>query len=421
MKPNIESAYQSAREAYASLGVDTDAALKRLQEKKISLPCWQGDDVRGFETPDAVLSGGGIQATGNYPGRARSVEELRKDMEKAFSLIPGKHRANLHAIYGEFGGQRVKRDRIEPRHFSGWVQWAKERGLGLDFNATLFSHPRAASGFTLSSKDPGIRSFWVEHVKRCRTIGADMGRELSSPCLHNLWVPDGMKDACVDRGGYRNLLKRSLDDIYAAPCDPRHLKDSLESKLFGIGSESFVVGSHEFYMGYALSRPVILCLDLGHFHPTESVADKISSLLTFVPEILLHISRGVRWDSDHVAVLDDALREVALEIVRLGALDRVHIALDFFDASLNRIGAWVAGARATLKAMLYALLEPTPKLVELESAGDYFGRLALLEELKTMPFGAVWDRLCLSNGVPGGEAWIAEVSRYENEVLSKRV
>lgn len=421
MKPGIETAYRMAREAYAGLGIDTDAVLKRLQGKGISLPCWQGDDVRGFEVPDATLSGAGIQATGNYPGRARSIEELRQDMEKAFSLIPGRHRANLHAIYGEFGEQHVERDQFEPRHFSGWIQWAKERSLGLDFNATLFSHPRAASGFTLSNKDPGIRRFWVDHVKRCREIGAEMGRELASPCLHNLWIPDGMKDSCVDRGGYRNLLKRSLDDIYAVPYDSRHLKDSLESKLFGIGSESFVVGSHEFYMGYALFRPLMLCLDLGHFHPTESVADKISSLLTFVPEILLHVSRGVRWDSDHVVVLDDPLREVALEIVRQGALERVHIALDFFDASLNRIGAWVAGARATLKALLYALLEPTPKLVELESIGDYFGRLALIEELKTMPFGAVWDLFCLSNEVPSGEAWIAEVHQYEKEVLLKRL
>jgi L-rhamnose isomerase len=420
LRPDIETAYRLARDAYAGLGVDADAALKRLKGKRISLPCWQGDDVRGFEAPEASWSGAGIQVTGSYPGRARSAAELRQDMAKAFSLIPGKHRANLHAIYGEFGKERVDRDRIETRHFSGWVQWAKENDLGLDFNATLFAHPRAASGFTLSSRDPGIRRFWVDHVNRCRAIGADLGRELASLCLHNLWIPDGMKDACVDRGGYRSLLKQSLDEIFAAPCDPHHLKDSLESKLFGIGSESFVVGSHEFYIGYALSRPVMLCLDLGHFHPTESVADKLSSLLSFAPEILLHISRGVRWDSDHVVVLDDSLREVALEIVRLGAWERVHLALDFFDASLNRVGAWVAGARATLKALLYALLEPTSKLVEMESAGDYFGRLALLEELKTMPFGAVWDYYCLMSEVPPGREWITEVSRYENEVLRQR-
>jgi L-rhamnose isomerase len=421
LKPDIEKTYQSAREAYAEIGVDTDAVLKRLGQKKISLPCWQGDDVRGFEDRAEAHSGSGIQAMGSYPGRARNAEELRRDLEKALSLIPGHHRVNLHAIYGEFGGKHVERDEIETGHFEGWVEWTREKGLGLDFNATLFSHPKAESGLTLSSKDQGIRDFWIEHVKRCRGISAHLGRNLGSPALHNLWIPDGMKDACADRCGYRALLKQSLDEIYSVALEPGQIKDSVESKLFGIGSESFVVGSHEFYLGYTLTHPVIPCLDLGHFHPTESVADKISSLMLFLPELLIHVSRGVRWDSDHVAILDDTLREVAQEIVRSHALERVHLALDSFDASLNRVGALVAGARATLKALLFALLEPTQKLVEMESEGNYLARLALLEELKAMPFGAVWNHYCLTSGIPAEGAWISEIINYEKEILRRRI
>ena len=417
----IEQAYEIARQRYAAVGVDTDAALEQLADVRISLPCWQGDDVAGFETPAARLSGGGIQASGNYPGRPRTPDELRRDIDQALALIPGKHRVNLHAIYGEFGGRRVDRHEIEPAHFAGWIEWARGHGLQLDFNATLFSHPLAASGFTLSSKDAAIRAFWIEHVRRCRQIAAQMGRELGNPCIHNLWIPDGMKDTCVDRKGYREILRASLDEIYQVAYDPRYMKDALESKLFGIGSESYVVGSHEFYLAYALSHGKIVCLDLGHFHPTESVADKISALLLFADELLLHVSRGVRWDSDHVVVWDAPVGEIAQEIVRANALERVHIALDFFDASLNRVGAYVIGARAMLQALLYALLEPRQRLVACEEAGDYFGRLALLEEMKAMPFGAVWDEYCRRQGVPAGTAWIEDVQRYGREVLSQRI
>jgi L-rhamnose isomerase len=420
MKSPIETAYGIARQQYADLGVDTEAALAALASKSVSVHCWQGDDVAGFEAPDAALSGGGIQVTGSHPGRARTVEELRMDLETALSLVPGAHRVNLHAIYGEFRGERVERDEIGIEHFRGWIDWAREWSLGLDFNATLFSHPRAEAGFTLSSKDEETRRFWISHVRRCREIASRMGAELGTPCIHNLWIPDGMKDQCVDRAGHRALLRESLDAIYARKADGEFLKDAVESKLFGIGSESFVVGSHEFYMGYAMRKGLLLCLDLGHFHPTESVADKISALLTFCPELLLHVSRGVRWDSDHVVILDDPIREVALEIVRARALDRVHLALDFFDASLNRVGAWVTGIRATIKAVLLALLEPTERLRAMEEEGDYFSRMALLEELRAMPVGAVWDYHCARSGAPVGRGWIERVKDYEKRVLSKR-
>jgi len=418
---SIERQYHNACERYAELGVDTEEALSALAQVPLSLHCWQGDDVGGFETQGGVLSGGGIQATGNYPGKARSPDELRMDLNRAFSMIPGPLRLNLHANYGEFGGKRVDRDKIEPVHFQGWIDWAKEQKLALDFNSTYFSHPRADAGFTLSSKDNGIRTFWIEHAKRCRIISARMGRELGSTCIHNIWIPDGAKDITVDRWGYRELLKRSLDEIFEQEFDPGEMKDAIESKLFGIGSESFVVGSHEFYMGYAFTRGKMLCVDMGHFHPTESVADKLSALLLYSSEILLHISRGIRWDSDHVVVLDDEVRDLAAEIVRCGALDRVHLALDFFDASLNRIGAWVIGARATLKALLFALLEPREKLLSYEEGGDYFARLALLEELKTMPFGEVWDFYCMRNCVPIGHEYIQEIHNYERDITRLRV
>ncbi len=416
----IEKAYRLAQELYAEFGVDTEYALSRLKKIAISLHCWQGDDVGGFEKPDAALSGAGLQVTGNYPGKARTVAELRLDLHQAFALIPGSHRLNLHAIYGEFGGKPVDRDEISAEHFKGWVDWAKREELKLDFNATCFSHPKAASGFTLSSPEKAVRKFWIEHVKRCRKISVFMGRELKSPCLHNLWIPDGSKEAPTARWKYRRLLKESLDEIYEAEYSPQQMKDSLESKLFGIGSESFVTGSHEFYLAYALSKRKMVCLDLGHFHPTESVADKISAILLFSPGIVFHLSRGIRWDSDHVVILNDEIHALAEEIVRCRALDKVHIALDYFDASLNRVGAWVAGARAALKAFLIALLQPEERLKAAEQAGNNFERLALREEAKAMPYGAVWDYHCLQTNVPQGTDWIADIQKYEKEVLDKR-
>jgi L-rhamnose isomerase len=416
----IEKTYELARERYSQFGVNPEKALEILEDVSLSLHCWQGDDLGGFERPDSGLTGGGLQVTGNYPGRARTIDELRMDLKKAYSLIPGHHRLNLHAMYGDFGGKPVERNEISIEHFKGWIDWAKQEGLKLDFNPTCFSHPKADSGFTLSSKDKEIREFWIEHVKRCREISASMGRRLQSPCIHNLWIPDGTKDIPVDRWTHRSLLKESLDEIYAVEYEPFEMKDSFESKLFGIGSESFVVGSHEFYMGYALSRGKMLCLDLGHFHPTESVADKISSILQFSEELLLHISRGVRWDSDHVVILNDEVKSLAEEIVRSDCLDRVHIALDFFDASMNRIGAWVIGARATLKGLLWALLEPRERLREAENSGSNFARLAFMEEFKTLPFGSVWDYYCLRMNVPVGESWMGEVKRYEEHVTNKR-
>ena len=416
----IERAYELARARYAQVGVDTEAALALLDTVSLSLHCWQGDDVAGFESPEAALTGGGLVVTGACPGRARTVEELRADLDKAYSLLPGEHRLNLHAIYGEFGGARVDRDAIGLEHYQGWRDWAKERGLKLDFNATCFSHPKAAAGFTLSSKEAEIRAFWIEHVKRCRLIAAWMGREQGSACVHNLWIPDGSKEVSVDRHGHRRLLRESLEEIYATAYRPSELKDAVESKLFGIGSESFVVGSHDFYLSFAVKHAVMICLDMGHFHPTESVADKLSSIMTFSPEALIHVSRAVRWDSDHVVILNDELRAVAEVIVRDGLLGRVHLALDYFDASLNRVGAWVIGARATLKAMLLALLEPIRMLIEAEESGDTFRRLAALEELKSLPWGAVWDYHCVRNNVPPGWEWRRAVKEYEEAVLRGR-
>ncbi|MDZ7269599.1 MAG: L-rhamnose isomerase [candidate division KSB1 bacterium] len=416
----ISKAYDLARERYAEFGVDTEAALAQLQQLSISLQCWQGDDVAGFERAGAALADGGIQVTGNYPGRARTADELRADAEQAFALIPGRHRFNLHAMYGEFGGRQVDRDAISIEHFQGWIDWAASRQLQLDFNATCFSHPLAAGGFTLSHPDQAVRAFWIEHVQRCRAISAGIGRRLGSPCLHNLWIPDGMKDLPADRWRPRARLRESLDAIFQTAYSPGEMKDALEGKLFGLGSEAYVVGSHEFYLGYALRHGKIICLDLGHFHPTEVVADKLSALLQFFPELLLHVSRGVRWDSDHVVILNDEVRAVAEEIVRGQALTRVHLALDFFDASIHRVAAWVIGTRATLKALLLALLEPREQLCQLEAAGDYSGRLALLEETKTLPFGAVWDHYCLRMNVPPGMAWLQELKQYEKEVTSRR-
>lgn len=415
----VEKAYDLAREQYAQNGVDTDKVLARLSTIPISLHCWQGDDVGGFETSDG-LTGGGIQATGNYPGKARTADELRRDMDTAFGLIPGKHRLNLHAIYAETGAKRVERDSLTAEHFSRWIDWAKTNGYGMDFNGSFFSHPKATDGFTLSSSDEGVRKFWIEHGKACRRIGAEMGRKLGSACVTNVWIPDGYKDIPVDRKTPRELLRNSLDQVFAEKLDPAHNLDAVESKLFGIGSESYVVGSHEFYMGYAVQNKVLLTLDSGHFHPTEGIADKLSSVLLFVPEVLLHVSRGVRWDSDHVVILSDDLRAIAEELIRGDFTSRVHIGLDFFDASINRIAAWVIGTRSMIKALMIALLEPTATLRKAEAEGDHTSRLALLEEYKTLPLGAVWDYYCQKQNVPVGSEWLTAVKEYEQSVLSKR-
>jgi L-rhamnose isomerase len=420
MKQDVERAYQAAGERYAELGVDTETALERLRPVSLSVHCWQGDDVGGFETADRGLSGGGIQVTGSYPGKPRTLEELRADLAKMYCLLPGTHRLALHAIYGDFGGKKVDRDHIASEHFAGWADWAGEQRVRLDFNSTLFSHPLAASGFTLSSKDPKVRRFWVEHVRRCREVSAYLGRRQGDACIDNLWIADGAKDFTVDRAGYRRILLDSLDECFAQELPETETKDAVEGKLFGIGSESFVVGSHEFYLGYALSRRKLLTVDLGHFHPTESVADKISSLFCYLPELLLHVSRPVRWDSDHVVVLDDPVRALFEEIVRGGYLGSTRVGLDFFDGSMNRIGAWAIGARSALKGLLLALLEPRQRLLDYEEAGDAFARLALLEELKALPFGAVWDHYCASLQVPLDRELIAAVHAYEREVTAKR-
>jgi L-rhamnose isomerase len=416
----IQAAYALAQERYASLGVDTDGALKQLDGISLSLHCWQGDDVNGFENTGMGLSGG-IAATGNYPGRARNADELRRDLDMAFSLIPGKHRLNLHAMYAETGGRRVERDELAPEHFQGWVDWARANGHGLDFNPTLFSHPKAESGFTLSSYDAGVRQFWIDHCIACRRIGEYFGRKLGIPCVTNIWIPDGYKDAPVDRKTPRELLKASLDEILAAPIDRSCNLDAVESKLFGIGSESYVVGSHEFYLGYAVTHNVLLTLDTGHFHPTETVSDKLSAVLLYVDQVLLHVSRGVRWDSDHVVVLSDELAAIAQELVRGGFLDRVHIGLDYFDASINRVAAWTIGARNALRALLLALLEPIDELRRVERAGDFTQRLALIEALKDLPFGAVWDYYCARQGAPDGLRFMDQVRAYEKSVLAERV
>jgi L-rhamnose isomerase len=417
---DVERAYQRAREQYIELGVDVGAALRRVATVPISLHCWQGDDVGGFERAGTAL-GGGLAATGNYPGKARTPAELRRDAEKALSLIPGRHRFNLHAFYGEFEGRAVDRDAIEPGHFAGWIDWAHQLGIGLDFNPTFFSHPNASDNFTLSHRDRAIREFWIAHGVASRRIAAAIGRSLGTPCITNLWIPDGMKDSPVDRVGPRERLVASLDAIFEERLDPAVSRDAVEGKLFGIGCESYTVGSHEFYYGYALSRGTLLTLDSGHYHPTEMVADKLSAVLTFLPEILLHVSRGVRWDSDHVVVLNDELEALAQELVRGDYLERTHIGLDYFDASINRVAAWTIGTRNMIKALLLAMLEPTARLRDLEDAGDYTGRLALLEELKTLPFGAIWDYYCATSGVPVGRAWLAEIRTYEEEVLSARL
>ena len=417
---SIEKSYELAKERYAALGVDTDAALNKLKNIPISLHCWQGDDVGGFETPDAELGSGGIQCTGDYPGKARTADELRMDIDKALSFMPGTHRLNLHACYADTGGQIVDRNKIKPEHFQKWIDWAKANSMGMDFNPTFFSHPKADAGFTLSSNDEEIRKYWIEHGIACRKISEHIGRELGTPCVMNTWIPDGFKDIPIDRKAARERLKQSLDEMFVEKLDSEYHLDAVECKLFGIGSESCVIGSHEFYMGYAVANNKLLCLDAGHFHPTEVISDKISSIMNFVDEILLHVSRPVRWDSDHVVILDDELRAIAQEIVRGDLLDRVHIGLDYFDATINRVAAWVIGTRCMIKALCYALIEPTAMLKDAEAKGDYTTRLAMLEELKTMPFGAVWDYYCQIQNVPVGADWLEKVKTYENEVLFKR-
>lgn len=417
--PDIKRDYESAKTRYAEFGVDAEAALVTLAMIPISIHCWQGDDVRGFEGASTQIDGG-LAVTGNYPGRARNANELRADFGKALSLIPGKHRINLHAMYGEFGGRRIERDAIGVEQFRGWIAWAKSQDLGIDFNPTCFAHPKAADGFTLSHAVAGVREFWIEHCRRCREIASAVGAALGSPCVNNIWIPDGMKDTPADRLGPRRRLEESLDAIFTTPNDARHLLDSLEGKLFGIGIESYVVGSHEFYYGYAVRNKKLLCIDSGHYHPTESVADKISAVLCHLERVLLHVSRPVRWDSDHVVTLDDCLRDITREIVVNGFLDRVHIGLDYFDASINRVAAWVIGVRSMQKALLLALLEPTKRLREAEAAGDYTARLALQEEARLLPVGAVWDEFCARQDVPAGAGWLEQVKQYEREVLALR-
>ena len=415
---NLQSAYTLAKERYAAFGVDTEQAIARLEKVAISLHCWQGDDVGGFENPGGELSGG-IATTGNYPGKARNAHELRNDLDVVYKLLPGAHRLNLHAIYLE-ADKKVERNRIEPRHFSAWKDWARANGHGIDFNPTCFSHPKSADGFTLSNRDESIRKFWVEHCIASRVIGEYFGRELGTPAVTNIWIPDGYKDAPADRQTPRRLLLESLDLILAQKIGPRHNLDAVEPKLFGLGSESYVVGSMEFYAAYALTRKILLTLDSGHFHPTESISDKISSLLIYHDQLLLHVSRGVRWDSDHVVTFNDDLQAIANEIVRNDALERVHIGLDYFDASINRVAAWTIGARNTLRALLMALLEPVEVLVKYEIERDFSSRLALQEELKSMPFGVVWDAFCQRKDVPISMDFMKVIKEYEKKELADR-
>jgi L-rhamnose isomerase len=419
MSNSIETTYHLAKQRYADLGVDTESAMNRLATIPLSLHCWQGDDVGGFESTQQAI-GGGLAVTGNYPGKARNAAELRHDFELALRLIPGSHRINLHASYAETGDRRVPRNELSPSDFQGWIDWARERKLGLDFNPTFFAHELAADGLTLTHPNARIRRFWIEHGIVCRQIGAAMGKALEAPCVTNVWIPDGSKDLPVDRRGPRELLAASLDEIFAEQLDDRYNLDAVEAKLFGLGSECYVVGSHEFYLGYAITRKKMLCLDAGHFHPTEVISDKISSILQYVGRMLLHVSRGVRWDSDHVVTLTDELQAIAQELVRGEWLDRVHVGLDFFDASINRVAAWVIGARSTLKALLMALLEPIAELRQLERSGNRTSRLAMLEETKSLPFGAVWDYYCVQHNSPPAHTWLEEIRCYERDVLVAR-
>ena len=412
----VRKAYEIAKERYSEIGVDTEKVIAQMQDFHLSLHCWQTDDVIGFENISGELSGG-IATTGNYPGRARNIDEVRMDIVKAKSLIPGTHRLNLHEIYGDFKGKAVDRDEVTPEYFQSWIDWAKENNMKLDFNSTSFSHPKSGN-LSLANPDEGIRKFWIEHTKRCREISEVMGKAQGDPCIMNLWVHDGSKDMTVCKLKYRELLKASLDEIFATKYD--NMKDCIESKVFGIGLESYTVGSNDFYTAYAAQNNKMITLDTGHFHPTESVADKVSAMLLYVPELMLHVSRPIRWDSDHVTIMDDPTLDLFQEIVRAGALDRVHYGLDYFDASINRIGAYVVASRAAQKCMLRALLEPIDTLRKYEAEGKGFERLALLEEEKALPWNAVYDEFCLRNNVPVGHDFIADVEQYEKDVTSKR-
>ncbi|VTS80491.1 L-rhamnose isomerase [Streptococcus gordonii] len=417
-KEQVIQAYEVAKKRYAALGVDTDAALAKLQKVKISMHCWQGDDVKGFLNPEGDLTGG-IMSTGNYPGAATNPEQLRTDLEKAYSLIPGKHKLNLHAIYLDTDEQ-VDLNEVEPKHFEKWVTWAKEQGLGLDFNPTFFSHPMMKDGFTLSHPDKEVRDYWIEHGKRSRKIAEYFGRELGQTCYTNFWVPDGFKDNPVDRLTPRRRLMESLDEIFAEEIDEKYNVDAVESKLFGLGAEAYTVGSHEFYMGYGLTRNKTILLDAGHFHPTEVISNKLSSLALFGKGLMLHVSRPVRWDSDHVVIMDDELQDIAKELVRNDLLGKTAIGLDFFDATINRVAAWVIGTRNIQKALLKAMLEPTDQLKEMENKFDFTSRLVYTEELKDFPYSDVWNYFCLQNGVPVGLDWLTEVRAYEEKVLAER-
>ena len=410
--------FESAKELYKSIGVDVDAAIKKLRDVKISIHCWQGDDVNGFENSGELS--GGIAATGNYPGKARNADELMNDIDEALKVIPGKHKINLHAIYAVTNGEKVERSDLKPEHFAKWVQFAKERGLGLDFNPTLFSHPMAADGLTLSHPDEKVRKYWIKHCIACRKIAEYFGRELGQPCVNNIWIPDGYKDIPADRLSPRQRLKDSLDEIFAVQVDKKYVIDTVESKVFGIGVESYTVGSHEFYMNYAAQKGVLCLLDNGHYHPTEVVSDKIPSMLLFFDKVALHVTRPVRWDSDHVVLFDDELKEIAKEIVRCNALDRVLIGLDYFDASINRVAAWVVGTRNMQKALLYAMLMPAEKMAKLQSEGNFTELMAISEELKFYPFADVWNAFCEQQKVPVREQWLQEIKEYEKNVLAKR-
>lgn len=415
----VKKQFEDAKKDYEKWDINVDEVFETLKNVPISVHCWQGDDIGGFEVNKESLSGG-IDVTGNHPGKATTPEELRQDLEKALSLIPGKHRVNLHAIYAETDGEAVDRDQLKPKHFEKWVAWAKKNGLGLDFNPTLFSHKKSEDGLTLSHPDPEIRQFWIDHCIASRRIGEYFGKELGTPCLTNIWIPDGYKDTPSDRLTPRKRLKEALDEIFAAEIDEQFNIDAVESKLFGIGSEAYVVGSHEFYLSYALKNNKLCLLDTGHYHPTEMVSNKISAMLLFNEKLALHVSRPIRWDSDHVVAFDDELKEIALEIVRNGALDQVMIGLDFFDASINRVAAWTIGTRNMIKALLYSLLIPNKQLKELQEKGDFTRRLALMEEFKTYPFGAIWNYYCETMGVPVKEEWLVEVMDYEKAILAVR-
>ena len=412
----ILKSYEIARERYAAIGVDTEKVLDQLQNFHLSMHCWQADDVKGFEKQAGALDGG-LAVTGNYPGAARNIDELRADILKAKSLIPGTHRLNLHEIYGDFKGKVVDRDEVTVEYFQSWIDWGRENNTPLDFNSTSFAHPKSGN-LSLANPDKGIRDFWIEHTKRCRDIADAMGKAQGDPCIMNVWVHDGCKDVSVNHMLYRTLLKESLDEIFAEKKD--YMKDCIEGKVFGVGLESFTVGSHDFYTAYAAKNNKILTIDTGHYHPSEVPGDKVSAVLQFVPELMLHVSRPIRWDSDHVTIMDDMTQDLFSEIVRADAMDRVHYGLDYFDGSINRIGAYVIGSRAAQKCMTKALLEPKELISKYEIAGRTFETLALIEEGKALPWNAVYDEFCVRNNVPVGNDFIPEILQYEKDVTSKR-